>query len=364
MHIVARYKNFSVSDLFIPARGKSLYTRAYAERNSGIYPVYSASLTAPLCHIDTYDFDGTYLTWTTNGYGGRIQVISGKFSINGDRGLFVPLGDLTPNLDYIKYVLEPVLIDQAVGRIVDGKKNEYTKVSPEVASESVISLPVDNDGNLDLIKMRDAAKKILHVESLQNTLQKYQDEITTTEVLIECEDPFTTLSLGNEKYFSLSIGERVLKKHSREHGVPVYSANVSMPFAHIAVSNLFSFEQDSLIWGIDGVFDWNRIPSGVEFATTDHCGRLQIKSKALDPEYIFYALRATRLEYGFDRVFRANLENVGRLICVRVPVDKNGQFSLSRQKKMAKRYRELNDLKSNTCQVLDSLYKVKIDIAA
>lgn len=341
-----------------------MFTRAYAESNPGIYPVYSASLTAPLCHISTYDYDGTYLTWTTNGYGGRMQVIFGKFSINGDRGILLPKDDSIPDLNYIKHVLEPILVDQAVGRIVDGKKNEYTKVSPEIVSESAISLPVNEDGKPNLAKMCEVAKKIQRIELLQNTLQKYQEEIATTEVLIECKSPFTTLSLGDEKYFSLSIGERVLKKHSCEHGVPVYSANVNAPFAYIRHPNLSDFEQDSLIWGIDGIFGWNRIPRGIEFASTDHCGRVQIKLKALDPEYVFYFLQATRLEYGFDRVFRANLENVRNLITVKIPIDKNGQFSLTRQKEIAKRYRELNELKKKTAQILDSLCKIKIDIAA
>lgn len=361
---MVRYKNFSVADLFIPSRGKSVYTRAYAESNPGIYPVYSASLTAPLCHIDTHDYDGTYLTWTTNGYGGRMQVISGKFSTNGDRGILIPHNEFMPDLNYIKRVLEPILIAQAVGRVVDGKKNEYTKVSPEVVSESVISLPVDENGKLDLTRMLDVAEKVQRIFLLQNTLQKFQEEITTTEVLIECEDPFATLSLGDEKYFSLSIGERVLKKNGCEHGVPVYSANVKAPFACISVSNLSDFERDSLIWGIDGIFDWNRIPKGVAFATTDHCGRVQIKSKELDSEYIFYLLQATRLEYGFDRVFRANLENVRGQITVKIPIDNNGQFSIPRQKEIAKRYRELNGLKKKTALMLNSLCSVRLDMVA
>ena len=98
---MAKTKIFSVSDFFEPVRGKSIYTRTYADNNSGPYPVYSASLAGPLCHIDTFDYEGTFLTWTTNGYGGRIQVISGKFSINGDRGIFLPKNKVIPYLYYI-----------------------------------------------------------------------------------------------------------------------------------------------------------------------------------------------------------------------------------------------------------------------
>ncbi len=361
-----RYKNFLVSDIFLPTRGKSLYTRSYAELNPGVYPVYSASLTAPLCYINTYDYEGSYLSWTTNGYGGRIQIISGKFSINADRGLLIPKGDLSSCLYYIKYILEPILVNQAVGRIVDGKKNEYTKVSPKIVSNSIINLPATSSNNIDLEEIYNKDKKIQNIEGFQDKIQKCQQKISTSEIKLECEDSFVALSLGDETYFSLSIGERILKKdsHIHGHGITAYSANVSMPFAYVNTSNLSNFEQDSLIWGIDGIFDWNRIPKGVKFATTDHCGRLQIKSEMLDAEYAFYFLQATKLEYGFDRVFRANLEHIRRLVYLKVPVTESGQFNLLKQKEIAKKYRELNELKRKTSQALDSLCKIKIEIAA
>ena len=38
-------------------------------------------------HIDTYDYDGRYMTWFTNGFVGTILVLEGKFFVNGDRGV-------------------------------------------------------------------------------------------------------------------------------------------------------------------------------------------------------------------------------------------------------------------------------------
>src|SRR5882724_8742878 len=126
------FKNFLISELFTPERGKSIYTRSYGLANAGPYPVYSASRTAPLCSINSYKYAGRYLTWTANGYGGRVQIIDSKFSVNGDRGVLVPKPGVDLDLVYIKHVLEPLLIEQAIGRLVDGRKNGYTKVSPEI----------------------------------------------------------------------------------------------------------------------------------------------------------------------------------------------------------------------------------------
>lgn len=362
---MAQSKVFAVSDLFTLARGKSVYTRAYADENPGPYPVYSASLRAPLCHVSTFDHEGTFLTWTTNGYGGRIQVISGKFSINGDRGIFFPKSKLpaVPDLNYFKHILEPALIDLAVGRVVDGLKNEYTKVSPEVAAGAFVSLPVTKAGRIDAKKIAAAALRLNRVTVLKKGLEKLRDEIHAAEVSVQTDQPFAAISLGDSKFFALEIGERILKKNAQEAGVPVYSANVKTPFAHIAKSNLADFKSDSLLWGIDGNFDWNRIPAGIRFATTDHCGRLLLLTDQLDAEFVYYQLQSTRFDYGFDRVFRANLENIRKLVTVKVPVKKNGTFDLVAQKKLAKRYRSVEQLKASTFTALDTLCSTKLDFS-
>ena len=63
---------YKLQDLFEIDRGKSKYTKKYGDINKGDYPVYSASNNAPLTFINTYDFDGKFLTWATNGFAGYI----------------------------------------------------------------------------------------------------------------------------------------------------------------------------------------------------------------------------------------------------------------------------------------------------
>lgn len=146
-----KYVNTSFLDLFKPIRGNSVYTKKYANDNPGKYPVYSASTRTPLAYIDSYDYDGNYLSWTTNGYGGYIFILSGKFSINGDRGLLLPLND-NINLEYIRYIAQPLfrLLAQTKGRVIEGKKNEYTKLQPYMLEEIQIPIPVTKTGQYDL----------------------------------------------------------------------------------------------------------------------------------------------------------------------------------------------------------------------
>lgn len=71
------------------SRGK-VYSKTYIAENPGIYPVYSSQTenNGELGRISTYDYDGEYLTWTTDGaYAGTIFYRKGKFSITNVCGL-------------------------------------------------------------------------------------------------------------------------------------------------------------------------------------------------------------------------------------------------------------------------------------
>lgn len=70
-------------------RGK-VYSKDYLKNNPGDYPVYSSQTAnnGELGRISTYDYDGEFLTWTTDGaYAGTIFHRKGRFSITNVCGL-------------------------------------------------------------------------------------------------------------------------------------------------------------------------------------------------------------------------------------------------------------------------------------
>ncbi len=70
-------------------RGK-VYSKKYISENSGEFPLYSSQTTnnGILGKINSYDYDGNFLTWTTDGaYAGTIFHRKGKFSITNICGL-------------------------------------------------------------------------------------------------------------------------------------------------------------------------------------------------------------------------------------------------------------------------------------
>ena len=85
-----------VGDIALICRGRVM-SIDYIKENKGEYPVYSSQTenNGELGFISTYDFDGEYLTWTTDGANaGSIFYRSGKFSITNVCGLIQVNSDI------------------------------------------------------------------------------------------------------------------------------------------------------------------------------------------------------------------------------------------------------------------------------
>ena len=96
-----------MSDIAKLSRGRVI-SKDYLQNNAGIYPVYSSQTAnnGELGQINTYDYNGNYLTWTTDGaYAGTIFKRKGCFSITNVCGLIALTSELV-NLDYLYYWLK------------------------------------------------------------------------------------------------------------------------------------------------------------------------------------------------------------------------------------------------------------------
>lgn len=97
-----------VSDICAIKRGRVL-SKVYLEEHKGKFPVYSSQTlnNGQIGSIDTYDFDGNYVTWTTDGaYAGTIFYRFGKFSITNICGILSPLNSNYLNIKYLLYWLQ------------------------------------------------------------------------------------------------------------------------------------------------------------------------------------------------------------------------------------------------------------------
>jgi len=174
-------REFELGKLLEPIKGKSKYTKKYGEIHKGDYPVYSASANSPLTYIDTYDFDGSYLSWSTNGFAGTIAILINKFSINGDRGILLPKRE-DIDIQYLQYILQPIFRRLAKGRRGDRGSDEFTKLYPSMIDNVQIPLPVDENGDISLSTQQEIAKIYAVIEQYKNEILEKLNSLITQKV--------------------------------------------------------------------------------------------------------------------------------------------------------------------------------------
>jgi len=203
------------------------------------------------------------------------------------------------------------------------------------------------------------------ITELNNAISTFQvvlnDYEQFAEIIEKSVANFKRISLGDEKLFKLHIGKRVLKKDlvksTKENLVPVFSANAIEPFGYISDNNCNESQYNSILWGIDGNFNFSVMPKGRKYITTDHCGVIDILTDSIVPDYLLFALYEEKRGNDFDRSFRASLTNIGKLK-VRIPVCEDGKFDILEQQRIAADYRELNkrrELLENAKITMDNL---------
>ena len=344
---------------------KEYYRELNTNNQTDHYPVYTAS-EEPVAFVDLPDKNlikvndcfGCF-SFASNGDGsaGKNFVIHDRdFYISNDRTV-LKIKDPSLLPEYVIYSLRSMKVDY-------GFCFAY-KATPRNLRSVTLEVPVSDTGEFEVGVQRELSDKFENIKELQRKAVVMADDLEKSVVSLNellTGSSKKTIYLSESEIFSLGIGKRILKKDQFEEGVPAYSANVNKPFGFIQESNLDDFSSPSLIWSIDGVFDWRYIPENTEFATTDHCGRLTIKAPDLCPKYVYHALKSTKDQYGFDRTYRASLRNISRVVYVDVPVDKNGDFDLDAQITIAERYEKLENAKGHILEQLEILSSVRVTL--
>ncbi len=368
-------KDIKLIEIVDPIRGNSEYTKEYGEANKGDYPVYSASNSTPLTYIDHYDYEGKYLTWATNGFGGFIKIIEGKFSMNGDRGILLPKEGVDIDLEYLRYALQPVLRGLAKGRKGDRGKNEFTKVPVAMLKKVSISIPVDGAGDYDVEAQKAQLKKYKTIETLERYIAS---EITSLkDIAIDIPLGQKSLSLKIEDIFDLNqqtntsfFTKQFVNQHKGE--IPVYSASKDELFPGYGYiqDNLpdIKYFEDILTWNIDGSVGKAFLRKG-RFSLSEKVIPLILREEwedLIDYEFVKYVLEEKAVESGFGFSRKAGKVRI-KDIEIEFPVTQQyGKTvpDLNEQKLLAKRYAEVYQLKGEFIAELEKLQGLNILVAA
>lgn len=107
LQIPEGWKSSTINDLCIIGRGRVI-SQAEIFNKVGVYPVYSSQSqnNGEMGRIDTFDFDGDYVTWTTDGaYAGTVFFRTGKFNCTNVCGTLKEKEANTLDLQFLAYLL-------------------------------------------------------------------------------------------------------------------------------------------------------------------------------------------------------------------------------------------------------------------
>jgi len=172
-----------------------------------------------------------------------------------------------------------------------------------------------------------------------------------------------TIALNDPAYFKIFIGKRTLREevYNSTGNIPIYSANVFKPFGFSDSSNIEKFDHVYLLWGVDGKFEFNIKKKGEKFATTDHCGTIEVLDDKIVPDYLLYELRLKSHALGFDRTLRSSLKNMGK-VEIEIPTDSFGVFDTKKQTEISQKYELLEKIKSKVADLSDDIDESFVDI--
>lgn len=155
----------------------------YVVNGDGKTFIYSANNNEPLAYANFFDYDGSFLTISVNGIAGRITKKEGKFSINADRVILVPLVE-NIDLDYIRFTVEPILRSKIKGRMGHDGQNEFTKLPGGTIERVKISIPIKEDGSFDLEAQQEIANKYRKIQQINSSIYQQIDELINIKIAL------------------------------------------------------------------------------------------------------------------------------------------------------------------------------------
>lgn len=183
------YEDVPLNSMVTHHNGNASYTKTWCQNHKGEYPIYSANNLEPISHIESYDYDGEYLTYSKNGCAGYITILKGCFSINGDRCVMSINDEYAGkiNLLYLKYYLEPVFRKNKKGRLGAFGKNEFTKLNSTMIKNLNIKVPIPltTDGFYDFEKQEEFAARYKQIDEIKQGLIDKIIKITSINIIPE-----------------------------------------------------------------------------------------------------------------------------------------------------------------------------------
>lgn len=283
-------------------RGRVISKKTLNE-NKGNFPVYSSQTqnNGELGRINTYDFDGEFVTWTTDGaHAGTVFYREGKFSVTNICGILKVKDNKVLMVKYLNYILSI----NTKKHVKAGSGNP--KLMSNVVANIKIPIPPIEVQN-EIVKILDSFTNLTAELTAELTARKKQKSYYYRE-LFNFSDDVSSEKLGALANFQNGKGH---EKNILEDGkfVVVNSKFVSTD----GLVKKFTDRQLIPLFKKDIVLVMSDLPNGKALAKTffveenekyslnQRIGRITVKSEEkILPKYLFYYLNRNKQLLRYD----------------------------------------------------------------
>ncbi|WP_339605596.1 restriction endonuclease subunit S [uncultured Psychrobacter sp.] len=309
-----------IKDICEIGRGRVI-NHQYIDENQGSYPVYSSQTkdNGIMGYINTFDFEGDYVTWTTDGiYAGTCFYRTGRFNCTNVCGTLKIYDEQIISYYYLSEALnkeaKKYVTQSANPKLMNNDMAEVKIPLPPINIQEQI---INECQNID-DEVEEAKENISNLE--QNINQAISDSLKQASNAYRLSD--------SDKFYT-AIGKRVLSNEIQDTYapdlIPVYSANVLKPFGYINQEIFEDYDLASVLWGIDGDWMVNYLPAHQSFFPTDHCGVIRVYTDKVNPKYLAKLLDKAGEAERFSRHHRASTERVSNLTLSFPDIDTQNQ---------------------------------------
>ncbi|WP_215742210.1 restriction endonuclease subunit S [Mesomycoplasma hyorhinis] len=297
--------------MFFIDTGNSKLTKQYIKQNLGKYPVYSSQTenNGIIGYINTYDFDGEFITWTQDGNAGKVFYRNGRFNASNS-GILTLNFPSKYNLKFLFLAL--IFLDltklQIGGTVPHFTASMMRKViflipKNKVEQEKISSIFFTLDKIVSLYE-----RKISLLEKLEKALFSklfVNKKNETPSIRFKGFSGFwetkniselCKINRGNSKYTANYIKQNIGK-------YPVYSSQTQNEGISGNIST-YEYDGEFITWTMDGVNAGTVFYRNAKFNVSSS-GVLSVKSDMqINTKFLFYVLRLMSL----------NKENMGETI--------------------------------------------------
>ena len=279
------------------SRGRVI-SKDYIRDNKGDYPVYSSQTenNGELGKISTYDFEGEFLTWTTDGANaGCVFYRNGKFSVTNVCGLISVKNEdlLSKYLYYILSIEAPKYVNKGMGN---------PKLMSNVMARIKVPVP-PLEVQREIVRVLDSFTLLTAELTAELTARKKQYEYYRDKLLsfnTECR----IVRIG--EIVSIKRGKRVIKSDLHKDGVYAVYQNSLTPLGYFNEYNTSSNTTFVISAGAAGEVGYSNKP----FWAADDCLIFECSNK-VHSRYLYYFL-CSKQNLIYSKVRKASIPRLSK----------------------------------------------------